>query len=123
MASLDHFILLLKRNRLNIVVAIATVITFLFSRSSSFVESEYANGFFRVWVKGIPKATSFVPFSVGDLFYLFSFLYLGYRLFYFIKSKSDSSAESKWKRFFLRSSKYLKYLLVLYLIFLWIWGL
>jgi hypothetical protein len=123
MASLDHFILLLKRNRLNIVVAIATVITFLFSRSSSFVEYGYANGFFRVWVKGIPKATSFIPFSVGDLFYLFSFFYLGYRLFYFIKRKSDSSAESKWKRFFLLARKSLKYVLVIYLIFLWIWGL
>jgi hypothetical protein len=72
---------------------------------------------------GIPQATSFLPFSVGDFLYLFFFFFLAYRLLTIIKSKRDSGSESKWKRFFLLVRKCLKYLLVVYLIFLWTWGL
>jgi hypothetical protein len=123
MASLDHFILLLKRNRSSVVIAIATCFTFLFAQKSSFVESEYSNGFYLFWVKGIPKATSFIPFSVGDLMYLLFFFYLGYKFLSFIKNKKSSTDKSKWNRIFIPVTKGLKYVLVIYLIFLWIWGL
>jgi hypothetical protein len=123
MTLIDRSILFFKRNRSSVVIAIATCFTFSFAQKSSFVESEYSNGFYLLWVKGIPKATSFLSFSIGDLLYLFFFFFLGYRLFHFLKSKKESTSESKWERFFLLARKSLKYVLVIYLIFLWIWGL
>lgn len=123
MNSLQHLIFFLKRYLSSIFIVLATISTYLFSREPSIVETDYSNGFYLLWVKGFPYVTSLVSFSVGDILYGFLMFYMVLLIFSLLRKKTNPQAVNTRSKFFRVAIKCSRNIFVVYLIFVWVWGM
>jgi hypothetical protein len=113
--------MLRKRKITWIILVSLVVIIKLFSRFPGAVERYYATGFYVVIARLQRLLFGWIPFSIGDLFYAVTAIWLIYSLVFFIKGIVSGRAGRKYFLSVIRRIVY--YLLLLYVIFNLSWGL
>jgi hypothetical protein len=109
------------RDRLLITLFILAVLIKIFSLNSGWVEQYYTFGFYPFISSALRILFGWIPFSIGDLLYLFAFVFLALKTWKLIRLlwKRRFKAYLSWSLVW----KYLKILLGVYIIFNLFWGL
>lgn len=108
---------------LAIVLSICVIIK-VYSSSQLRVEYGYSEVFFPLFARGMRYIFGFLPFSIGDIIYLFLVVFLGWKLFRFFRflfvKKDKAVYIARFKTFAYRA---VIMLAMLYIIFNVFWGI
>ncbi|GAC1423292.1 MAG: DUF3810 domain-containing protein [Flavisolibacter sp.] len=111
---------LYKERKLMVLVFLCLIIR-LFSSNSHVVENYYSLGIYPYLARSLRFLFGWIPFSLGDIFYVSFFFWVLYRLLvYFTKRKFQN-----WDKLlaWAKVKKLLNFILTLYIIFNLFWGL
>jgi hypothetical protein len=111
----------LFRDRHLLLLLIFSVLLRLFSVNAAWVEQYYSLGLYPTVATFFRLLTGWVPFSVGDLFYILAFIWLvrkTWKLVMLLK-KGRTREHMSW----LLLRKYLKLSFLIYIVFSVLWGL
>ncbi|TXH20683.1 MAG: DUF3810 domain-containing protein [Chitinophagaceae bacterium] len=92
-----------------------------FARNTSWVDDFYAQSTYLYIAKGLRFLMGWIPFSLGDLFYLLIIILLLKSVFIFIKKvKNKKLLVQNWQ---LKLSKFISVICIVYISFQLLWGL
>jgi hypothetical protein len=103
-----------------VLVAIAVVIK-IFAFFPAAVEKYYSSGLYQLVARLLRILFGWIPFSVGDIFYIVVFVWLIFKLVSFFKKLITRQVHKEYV--FNAVGKTVKYLLVVYILFNILWGL
>jgi hypothetical protein len=111
----------LFRDRYLIIFLLLAVLIKLFSLNEAWVEQCYSTEFYPFISKILRLLLGWIPFSIGDLFYLGAFIWLVFKTWKLLQlvRKRKMKEHFSWMLF----RKYLKLSLLLYFVFSLNWGL
>src|SRR5689334_21273492 len=105
----------LLRDRLLLSLLVLTLLIKVFSLNESWVESYYTYGFYPLYSSFLRAIFGWIPFSIGDILYLLAFAYGLAKIFKWIRLLVKRKMKEYLSWVLLR--KFLKILLVIYLLF------
>lgn len=111
----------LLRDRLLLSLLVLTLLIKVFSLNESWVETYYTYGFYPFYSRFLHTIFGWIPFSIGDILYLLAFAYGLAKIFKWIRLLVKRQMKQYLSWVLLR--KFLKILLVIYLLFNISWGL
>ena len=111
----------LLRDRLLLLLFFTGLIIKLFSLNEAWVEQYYSNGLYPLFSKGFRAVFGLIPFSVGDLLYVFAGLFLVLKTWKLVRLLAKRQVKEYLSHVLFR--KYLKLVLWIYIIFNLAWGL
>jgi hypothetical protein len=103
-----------SKNWRSVLIIFSLVLLNIFSSNSKRVEAYYSNGIYPVIAKTFDFLLGWIPFSVGDVFYMLIIAFATYSCVQFIRGLRKTN--NKWK-FTLKAMQQLEFVLC----FLWIW--
>lgn len=103
-----------------VIWALLALILFLISECNDVVERYYASGVYPYISVALRFITGFIPFSVGDFFYLLILVYFIIKLFLWLKCLKKHSTDNFFAVIFV---SIITGLLKLYVVFMVLWGL
>ncbi|RYZ29899.1 MAG: DUF3810 domain-containing protein [Chitinophagaceae bacterium] len=111
----------LFRDRFLLLFLIVAVLIKLFSLNEAWVEQYYTFGFYPVISKTLRTLFGWLPVSIGDLVYIWAFIWLVFKTWKLVKLLKQKQAKGhlSWVVF----RKYLKLGLLVYIVFSLFWGL
>ena len=113
---------MLGKRKISWIILVSLVIVIkLFSRFPGAVERYYSTGLYPVIARMQRLLFGWIPFSIGDLFYAATAIWLLYSLFFLIKKLAARQADKTYLLSVLRRVVF--YLLLLYAVFNISWGL
>ncbi|HEY4337236.1 MAG TPA: DUF3810 domain-containing protein [Puia sp.] len=113
---------MLRKRKITWIVLVSLVIVIkIFSRFPGAVEKGYSTGLYPVIARLQRLLFGWIPFSIGDLFYAVTAVWLLYSLFFFTRTMVRRQAGKGYFLSVLR--RILFYLLLLYVVFNISWGL
>jgi len=111
----------LFRDRYLLILLAVAVFLRLFSTREDWVERFYSLGFYPVISKILRALFGWIPFSIGDLFYIAAFIWLVVKTWKLLKLLKRREARAYLSWMLLR--KYVKLTLIMYIVFSVFWGL
>lgn len=111
----------LVRDRKLLLFLLLTLLIKLFSLNYVWVEQYYSNGIYGPISKTLRATLGWIPFSVGDLFYVAAGIWLATKVWKVVWLLKDRELKKylSWVLF----RKYLKLVLLIYIVFSLFWGL
>jgi len=111
----------LFRDRYFLLLASLVLFIKLFSLNQAWVEQYYTFGFYPIISNTLRTLFGWIPFSIGDLVYIAAFIWLVLKTWKFLMLIKRRKAREylSWMLF----RKYLKLVLLIYIIFTLFWGL
>ncbi|HEY0042676.1 MAG TPA: DUF3810 family protein, partial [Flavisolibacter sp.] len=110
----------LRDRKLLFFFLIATL-TKLFSLNEGWVEQYYSNGIYGPFSKTLRAMLGWVPFSVGDILYVAAGIWLVLKVWKLLQLLKQKKAKEYLSWLLLQ--KYLKLVLLIYIVFSLFWGL
>jgi hypothetical protein len=111
----------LFRDRKLVILFLLAVLMRIFSLDPDRVEQWYTTGFYPWFSRFLRLLFGWIPFSVGDLLYVFAFCYLVWKAFKLIRILARRQVKEYLSWILFR--KYLRLVLWIYLVFNIFWGL
>jgi hypothetical protein len=111
----------LMRDRKLLILFLVAVLIKLFSLNETWVEQYYTFKVYPIISKTLRAVLGWIPFSIGDLFYVIAFIWLVAKVWKLVRllKKRQAKEHLSWMLF----RKYLKLCLLIYIVFSLFWGL
>ncbi|HEX2607509.1 MAG TPA: DUF3810 domain-containing protein [Flavisolibacter sp.] len=109
------------RDRALLFLLVLTLAIKCFSLNESLVERYYTYGFYPVISRLLRFLTGWIPFSLGDVLYLLAFVWLVWKVWRLLRVLIRKRAREHFSALLL--AKYLKLVLLIYVVFMGFWGL
>lgn len=104
-----------------IIVVLLAVIIKVFSTNPHWVEHYYSNGLYPVISAALRFILGWIPFSIGDLFYIALMIWVSYKIVRLVKRARRQQLSKPYLRRFIRKTVFI--LLIAYVAFYGLWGL